>query len=95
MELSEYFNEAINQKGLNKSRLSELEFQYTQSEYLRAKQRGNFILRQELNDYTPECSIKFAIIFNSILCAVFLILGIPIVLSSENTVKTITQYDAW
>jgi len=40
--------------------------------------RGNYILRQELNSYTPECNPVCGIIFNSFLFTIFMSIGIII-----------------
>jgi hypothetical protein len=38
--------------------------------------RGNYILRQELNSYTPECNPVCGIIFNSFIFIIFIAIGI-------------------
>lgn len=55
--------------------------------------RGNFLLRQELSDYTPHYSIKCAIVFNLLLALIFLIFTTPF----QNTTKAYLEfrYDNW
>jgi hypothetical protein len=57
--------------------------------------RGNFILRQELNSYTPECNPKCGIIFNIVLALIFIGAGIPIILLANNTHEHIITYTNW
>jgi hypothetical protein len=59
------------------------------------KKRGNFILRQELRSYTPECNSRCGIIFNLVLLFVFLAAGIPIIYYSKQVVEYIEVYTDW
>jgi len=65
------------------------------SEIEQSKKRGNFILRQEINSLTIFCTFKVALFFNIFLFLVFNILGIYIVLSSENIKEYSIKYDNW
>jgi len=96
MEFQDYINNLANPKGvLNKSMKSEKEIIKNQTEIINAKKRGNFILRQEFKNLTPECSIKNSIIFNFVLMIMFLIFAIPIILSSSTTLRAEIRYDDW
>jgi hypothetical protein len=96
MEIAEYLNELGNMRTLNKSKLAvNTEMMRNNSEYIRAKKRGNFILRQELKDYTIECTSKVSIFFNILLFLLFMVFGVPIVMSSENIMTTQVRYDRW
>jgi len=59
------------------------------------KLRGNFILRQELKSYTPECNTKCGIILNLILMIFFLAAGIPIIVSSNQSEEYYFNYTNW
>lgn len=61
-------------------------------ELIKRPKRGNFILRQELNAYNPECSPKCGIIFNTFLLVITFSLGIPIIFLSRNTVEFTIPY---
>jgi hypothetical protein len=96
MEISEYLHGTPNMRQFNKSKTAaDNDHHRNQSELSRANKRGNFILRQELRDYTVECSSKIAIIFNLLLFMLFMMFGVPIVLSSENILVTTVRYDIW
>lgn len=96
MEITEYLNEMGNMRNLNKSKLAvNTEMLRSNSEYIRAKRRGNFILRQELKDYTLECTSKVSIFINILLFLIFMVFGVPIVLSSENIMYIKVRYDRW
>ena len=69
--------------------------QRNQSEIARVKNRGNFILRQELKDRTPECTIKCSIIFNMIFFVIFLVFSFPIIISSKNSLEFSYDYTDW
>ena len=56
-------------------------------EIIKKPKRGNFILRQELNSYNPECTPKCGMILNTILTLLFLSIGIPIVYLSKKTLE--------
>jgi hypothetical protein len=64
-------------------------------ENINRKKRGNFLLRQELKSYTPECNPTCGIIFNISIMFVFLALGIPIILFSEQIVEIKKDYTKW
>jgi hypothetical protein len=53
------------------------------------------ILRQELNNYTPQCNIKCSILCNIILIILFLGLGLPIVLLTSTVKEYVIDYTDW
>ncbi len=56
----------------------------------------NAILRQELNNLTPKCDVKFAVICNLLLSLLFFIFGIPIVTSTNSIIEFKYDYTtAW
>lgn len=57
--------------------------------------RGNFIFRQELKSYTPECNSKCGIICNSFLVLIFLSIGLPIVFLSHKIKEYEIDYTYW
>lgn len=57
--------------------------------------RGNFIVRQELSSYTLECNAKCGMIFNMCLIILFLLVGIPIIILSNNTIEYEIPYTDW
>lgn len=57
--------------------------------------RGNFILRQELKSFTPECNAKCGIIFNFALMIAFISIGIPILVSSNQSEEYKFDYTNW
>jgi hypothetical protein len=59
------------------------------------KKRGNFIVRQELKSYTPECNPRCVIIFNSILILIFCAAGVPIVMFSQSEINYHFDYTDW
>lgn len=65
------------------------------SEIQKVKKRGNFILRQELKNLTPQCNIKFSLICNAILCLIFWIVGIPVLSSAGKSVSFEIPYTDW
>ncbi len=93
MELQDYFQQNAN--NLNKVVKTENELKRSNTELMKVKKRGNFILRQELKDYTPECNYKCSIFINVLFSIIFLSIGTPIILSSENILETKVQYDTW
>ena len=95
MEFQEYLENHANFKNVNKSIRLEKDIISNQSEQLKANKRGNFILRQEMSNLTPECTIKFSIILNSILAICFAGIGIPIIISKDDTKEFEIQYDKW
>jgi hypothetical protein len=65
------------------------------SEIDRSKKRGNFILRQELKNWTIKCSLRFSMIFNFILLFIFFSFGFYISVSSGKVTEYVIQYDGW
>lgn len=59
------------------------------------EKRGNPIFRQELNNHTPKCDIKFAIICNTFLSLVFFGFGIPILISTAVVKEFQYDYTSW
>jgi hypothetical protein len=64
------------------------EFQHSKSPSLfnsskMRPKRGNFILRQDLESYTPECNPKIGILLNLLLMGIFLAAGVPITFLSN------------
>lgn len=57
--------------------------------------RGNFILRQELISYTPECSATCGMIMNTLLFFIFGTIGILIVASSRSIIEYKFEYTDW
>jgi hypothetical protein len=64
-------------------------------EIIRIKNRGNFILRQELRDLTIECNFKTAICINVVFFIIMGIIGIPIYQSATNSFQDIHDYTEW
>jgi hypothetical protein len=95
MNFNEYSHLHRSHKIENRSLKSDLENLKNLSEIARIKRRGNFILRQELKDYTPECNIKFSLLINSIMLILFIGCGIPILNSSSATRIQEIPYDKW
>lgn len=56
------------------------------------KKRGNFIFRQELNDYTPNWNENCGITFDLILLFAFLAIGIPSYIYSVNQKEFLMEY---
>jgi hypothetical protein len=65
------------------------------SEQLRVRKRGNFILRQELKNLTPEFSLKCSIICNVSMSIIFFIFAIPILTSAKNSIEYSVDYTNW
>jgi hypothetical protein len=59
------------------------------------KKRGNFLFRQELHSFTPECNPTFGIIFNSIAILFFLGLGLPTIILAEANKEYEINYSGW
>ena len=59
------------------------------------KKRGNFLFRQELKSYTPECNPTCAIIFNVFTMLIFLALGLPILVYSNSIQEYEINYTDW
>jgi hypothetical protein len=95
MEIDLYLKEEVNNlRSLNRSGgLKDIQPK-NNSEIEKSKKRGNFILRQELNNYTIDCTMNCSIIFHVILFLVFFGFGIPIILSAGSIEEEI-QYDDW
>ena len=68
---------------------------YNDSRQTEPQLRGNFVLRQELNSYTPECNTKCGIIFNLFLMIFFLAAGVPILVSSHQSEEYYFNYTNW
>ena len=51
------------------------------------EKRGNFILRQELNSYNPECNPKCGMIFNLVLTLLFFSVGLPIIFMGKMSIE--------
>ncbi len=86
-----YYRNPFNDSSLNLPKQSES----TEIHIKSYQQRGNFILRQELKSYTPECNAKCGIIFNSILMLLFICSGIPILVSSNQSEEYSFKYTNW
>lgn len=92
MDLETYMNCDPEIRMINRSKNSNLQSNKNQSELARIQKRGNFLLRQELNDYTPECTITFILIYHisfGLLCLGF---AIPIIIPHYYYE---IQYDEW
>lgn len=61
----------------------------------KVKKRGNFVLRQELSNFTIQCNLKVAIACNIILFLIMGIIGIPIYNSANNSIILVTNYTDW
>lgn len=59
------------------------------------KKRGNVIFRQELRSLTPKCDATCAIVCNLIMLVIFLIFGIPIVVSANSVIEFSEDYTNW
>jgi hypothetical protein len=95
MNVNEYCHLHRGHKIENRSHKSDMENLKNLSEIARIKRRGNFVLRQELKDYTPECNIKFSLLFNSAMLLVFIGCGVPILNSSSTTLIQEIPYEKW
>jgi hypothetical protein len=69
--------------------------QLDHKERVERKKRGNFLLRQELSSFTPDCNPTVAIVFNVIVTLVFLGLGFPMILLSEGIKEYQFDYTGW
>ena len=54
--------------------------------------RGNVILRQELDNLTPKCDIRFAILFYNILAFLLVLFGVPMLTSLDRVKEIIKDY---
>lgn len=54
--------------------------------------RGNVVTRQELSSLTPKCDSNCAITFNLVLMVLFLIFGIPIIITGNEIVEFSQDY---
>lgn len=59
------------------------------------KERGNFIMRQELKSYTPECSALCGIISNLIIALACIVVGVPSVYYADRVVEYSVEYTKW
>lgn len=91
MELEKYLNLDPDVQIINRSTL---EINAGKSlEYInKIKSRGNFLLRQEINDHTPLCTPKCIIFYHLISLIIFLSFGIPICIKYKSEYYEI-QYD--
>jgi len=62
---------------------------------IKALNRGNFILRQELASYTQECNPKCGIICNICLIILFLASGLPVIFWTKNDIEYRQTYTDW
>ena len=67
-------------------------FIHTSTKKNHIPKRGNFILRQELKNYTPECNAKCGIISNFVFMICCLSIGIPLIIYSKNHNEFILDY---
>ena len=95
MEFQEFMEYQNTQKNNPKSFNLDKDSAFKDLDVDKGKKRGNFILRQELTNLTPECSLKLAIICNSILALLFAAVGAPIIYSRNTTVQYEVEYDVW
>ncbi len=95
MEFNEFFNNQSNLRNMNKSVRNDGANKKNTGELEKAKQRGNFILRQELSDFTPECNIMCSIYFDIALFFLLILFSIPLIMSSNSTGEHIHRYDYW
>lgn len=54
--------------------------------------RGNAILRQELDNLTPKCDIRFALLFYNILAFLLILFGVPMLTSVERVTEIVKDY---
>lgn len=88
---------------LYKSYVSNLERSYSKSYTVKPqetdkkekKKRGNFIFRQELSSYTPECNPKCGIIFNLILFSILSSIGLFSYFKTKNIFEFKYDYTNW
>lgn len=97
MEFSDFLENDIqsNFKAISRSIRLEKDINRNESLTKKLKLRGNFILRQELKNLTPECSIKFSVFCNLVIFSLFISFGIPTITSSLNTNEFEIRYDDW
>lgn len=85
-----------NFKNINRSYLREKDtINNNNKPGMELEARGNFILRQELKNLSPGCSAKCAIICNSILMLILVIIAIPNFYSYNNSFEYIFDYSSW
>lgn len=94
MDLEEYLSCDPETRLLNKSLIANLTTLRNHSELQSIKKRGNWLLRQEIKDYTPECTPKFIFFFHLIFGIICLGFGIPIAIKKKSSYYEI-QYDNW
>lgn len=82
-------NEYGNHRG------SRIKDQNLNPEAQKVKNRGNFILRQELKNLTPYCNIKCSIIFNGLIFLFFMISSIIILSSTSKYSDYSIEYTNW
>ena len=80
MDIEIYLNRDPNIKIINQSSFN-LENQKSSEEIEKIKNRGNFLLRQELEDKTPLCSVCCVVIYHLVFIVLFLAISIPILIS--------------
>lgn len=54
--------------------------------------RGNAILRQELDNLTPKCDVRFALLFYNILAFILLLFGFPMITSIARVSEIANDY---
>lgn len=62
---------------------------------IKIAKRGNYVLRQELVSYTQECNPKCGVICNIFLTIIFLVVGLPILLMTQNQKEYLFKYTDW
>lgn len=82
MDVETYLNRDPNIKIINQSSLN-LENQKSQEEIEEIRNRGNFLLRQELEDKTPLCSVCCVVSYHLVFIVLFLSIAIPILASYD------------
>ena len=80
MDVEMYLNRDPSIKIINQSSLN-LENQKSPEEIEKIKNRGNFLLRQELEDKTPLCSVCCVVVYHLVFIVLFLSIAIPILAS--------------
>lgn len=95
MEIDEYLRCDPDTRILNKSLIQDLTASqlHTQMEN-KIKQRGNALLRQEINDHTPEYTPKCISFYQLLFSIICFSLGFPMVLIPKNQYYEI-RYDDW
>ena len=94
MDLEDYLKCDPEVRILNRSFVANINVIKQQSMDHQSKKRGNWLLRQEIVDHTPEYTPKCIIITQLIFGIICLSFGIPMVIMKKDSYIEV-QYDNW